>query len=186
MKGYLFFIFIAVISVVWLIPSDKNRSVFQTVKHPQEYMNNVSMWSYHFDGTLKHALHAQYWAYLPESKSSTLMSPHLTVYKPDQTIWHIDAKHGKILQPTMGSIDQVELYENVVVERPATRHAVPIKLETSELRYQPKTQYAETDKFITMSKPDLKITGIGMRAFLDRSFVELLQDVKTSYVATHH
>lgn len=188
-KAYFLLIFLTILSVIWVIlPFDKKKQKkLQAVSHPQEYMTNVSMWSYTETGALKNELRAKYWAYLPETKSSELLLPHLTIYKPDKTIWHIDAKQGKVAQPTIGSIEQVELSNEVVIERPETdNHVIPLKLETSLLRYQPKTQYAETEQWITMTKPGLKIQGLGMRAFLDKNFVELLKDVKTTYIATHH
>lgn len=153
-------------------------------KDPQEYMKNVFVTIYTEQGLLKDELSAHYWAYLPEQKISTLVAPHLTVYRPDGTLWIIDAKKGKIKQPTLGTIEQIALQEEVTLERPATNKVLPIKLETEELRYQPKKQYAESDVFITMTKPDLKITGTGLRAFLDQSSVELLRDVKTYYTVT--
>jgi len=153
-------------------------------KDPQEYMKGVFVTIFTEQGLLKDELSAHYWAYLPEAKISTLVTPQLIVYKPDGTTWIINAKRGKIKQPTLGTIEQIALQEEVVLERPATKITLPIKLETEELRYQPKKQYAESDVFITMTKPDLKITGTGLRAFLDQSSVELLRDVKTYYTVT--
>jgi LPS export ABC transporter protein LptC len=171
--------------VTWLGPFEKTSiSNFRIDTQPQEYMSNVSVWAFTKTGGLEHHLSADYWAYLPKIKSSTLIEPLLIVYKSDHTLWKIQAKHGKIHQPTMGHIDQVELSDTVILQRPETADAVPIKLETEQLRYQPKTQYAETERFITMTKPNLKITGVGMRAFLENSSVELLHNVKTFYEAT--
>lgn len=185
-KWHFVFAIVTMISVVWWVSPDTQspRSVFQKVKHPQEYMTQVSMWSYTETGQLKNEMSANYWAYLPETKASQLNEPHLIVYKPDNTLWHIKSKKGRILQPTVGVIDEVELMEDVEIERPGSAKVMPLKLETSVIRYRPKTEYAETDQFITMTKPDLKITGTGMKAFLDKNFVELLHNVKTYYMAT--
>lgn len=161
-----------------------SQSLFRINQHPQEYMSKVSVWSFTEEGNLKHYLSADYWAYSPEVAASRLSLPHLTIHKPDHTIWNIDAKRAVVKQPSLASIEQVELLETVVLERPATALAAPIKVETQAIRYQPKQSYAETDQFITMTKPDLKITGVGMRAFLENSSVELLRDVKTSYLST--
>ncbi len=155
-----------------------------TIRKPQEYMKEIFVTIFTEQGLLKDELTANYWAYLPAAQISTLITPHLTVHRPDGTIWTINAKKGEIKQPTLGTIEQIALQQDVVLERPATKTAVAIKLETNELQYQPKKKYAESDQLITMTKPDLKITGIGLRAFLDQGLVELLRDVKTYYTLT--
>jgi LPS export ABC transporter protein LptC len=180
---YSFAVIIVLSLVFWLSPFEKAKDLsFHIASQPEEYMSEVLVWTFTEAGDLKHKLSAVYWAYRPETSSSTLTTPYLTVYRPDNTIWNINAKRGKVNQPNIGRVEQVELLENVVLERPETKTDMPIKIETEVIRYQPKQQYAETDQFLTLSKPDLKITGTGMRAFLDRSFVELLQNVKTYYV----
>lgn len=147
-------------------------------------MKDVSVWAYTEEGMLKHHLSADYWAYVPLHQASQLTTPHLTVYKPDNTIWTIDAKRGDVTQPTLGQIDQVELSDTVILKRPPSPNLMPITLETEVLRYQPKKQYAETDQSITLTKPDLKITGVGMRAFLEKNTVELLNNVKSQFVSS--
>lgn len=169
--------------VYWLTPFEKDKEFhFHPASQPEEYMSEVKVWNFSETGELKHYLSAHDWAYRPETASSKLTTPHLIVYKPDQSVWEINAKGGHIKQPDIGRVEQVELIGNVVLERLATNKEMPIKVETEVVRYQPKSQYAETDQFLTLTRPDLTITGTGMRAFLDKSFVELLSNVKTSYV----
>ncbi len=149
---------------------------------PQEYMANAYLTSFEENGNLKEEITANRWAYLSEAKISTLSIPHLIIYKPDGTIWFIDAKKGTLKQPSLGTIEQIELQENVVIERPGTTTIVPLKLKTEKMSYQPKKQYAESAEPVVMTKPGLKITGTGLRAFLERDKVELLHNVKTFYL----
>lgn len=151
---------------------------------PQEYMANAEVQFFSETGTLENRLSANRWAYFPDTQQSQLITPHLTVYKPDGTIWTVDAKRGHLQQPTLGTIEKISLYEQVVVVRPATATAIPIKLETDSLDYHPEKQYAEGAQSVTLTKPGLTIIGIGFRAFLDKSHVELLHDVKTHYTST--
>ncbi len=187
MKAQVIIIIILVTCTLFLIiPNDKSQNYALTSpKHPQEYMSKVVMQGFTKEGALKNEVSTEYWAYLPENQSSELTAPHLIVHKPDQTVWHIQAKKGKITQPTVGTLNEIELFDEVSIKRPGNgREVMPLQLETSVLRYQPKTHFAETDQFITMTKPDLKITGVGMKAFLDKSYVEMLHDVKTYYDST--
>lgn len=184
MKNNLFFILLLLVSglLFWTKPADKApEATFQLDKQPQEYMVKAFVTIFTEKGDLKNQLSADYWAYFPTTKTSTLIAPHLTVYKADGTLWHVDAKHGSLQQPTIASIEKIILQDHVILERPQTNKAIPIKLETELLDYHPKKQFAESDQFITMTKPGLKVTGTGLRAFLDKSSVELLHDVKTYY-----
>jgi len=148
---------------------------------PQEYMTNLTLTTYNEDGSLKDSLSAQHWAYLPEQNLSVVEKPHLTVYKPDQTFWNIDALHGKIEQPTLGSIEKITLQEKVTLERPQSATASFILVKSNEMQYLPKIQYAKTDELVTITKQGLQVTGTGMRAFLDKGSMELLHNVKTFY-----
>lgn len=153
-------------------------------KKPQEYMTDFLVTIFTKEGGLENKLSAHYWAYQPEKAGSNITKPHLIIYKPDGSLWTIDANHGFIKQANIGKLDQIHLHSQVVIYRSATSAFVPLKLETDKLFYEPSKEYAETDQLVVMTKPGLKISGIGMRAFLDKSFVELLHDVKTSYIST--
>lgn len=183
MKTNIILIMLVLTGILMLIsPFDKkSHNYFRIDKKPQEYMTRVSVTTYTEEGQLKNELSAHYWAYLPELDTSNLTQPHLTVYKLDGTIWHIDAKEGACTQPTLGAIENIQLKNEVVLQRQASQNTYPIRLETSALNYQPKKQYAETDQFITMTKPGLTITGVGLRAFIEQGIVELLHNVKTLY-----
>ena len=153
-------------------------------KKPQEYMTSAFVTIFTEDGMLKNELSAKYWAYLPAKKKSTFSTPHLTIYKPDGSLWHIDAQKGEALQPSIGTIEKIILQNEVVLNRPRSVSADPIQVNTEEVDYYPKRQYAENDKFVKMNKPGLTITGIGLRAFLENGAVELLNNVKTSYTVS--
>jgi lipopolysaccharide export system protein LptC len=150
-------------------------------KKPQEYMRNAFVTLFTEGGVLKNELSAKYWAYLPEKKKSTFTMPHLTIYKPDGTLWHMDAQKGEALQPNIGAIEKIILQNNVILNRLGSKIADPIQVNTEAVDYYPKKQYAENNTFVKMNKPGLIITGVGLRAFLENGAVELLQNVKTYY-----
>ncbi len=174
------------ISLLFYVKSHDHKSLNRShnEKNPQEYMTHFLVTVFTPEGSLKNKLTANYWAYQPETQGSTLTTPHIIIYKPDGSLWTIDAERGFIKQPNIGIIDQIIFNDHVVINRPATSEFIPMTLETDELLYQPSKEYAESDQFVVMTKPGLKISGIGMRAFLDRGFVELLHNVKTYYTAT--
>jgi LPS export ABC transporter protein LptC len=159
-----------------------------TTTLPQEYMKAVKLTIFDTQGAIKNALSAEYWAYSPQTEHSVLNKPKLVIYKPDHSIWEIVAKHAKVNQPNIGAIESIVLSQDVVLQssQATTAHAAhtaQVTVETQSLDYQPEKQYAETAQFVKMTKPALTITGIGLRAFLETNWVELLHDVKTYYTS---
>ena len=153
---------------------------------PQEYMKAVELTIYDTQGAIKNALSADYWAYSPQTEHSILNKPKLIIYKPDHTVWEIVAKHARVNQPNIGAIESIALSKDVVLQssqHTATTQIAQVTVETQSLDYQPEKQYAETAQFVKMTKPALTITGIGLRAFLENNWVELLHDVKTYYTS---
>lgn len=153
---------------------------------PQEYMKTVELTIFDAQGDIKNALSADYWAYSPDTEHSILHKPKLVVYKPNDTVWEIVAQRAKVTQPNIGAIQSIALSQNVVLQSTqpkTTNQEGKVTVETQSLDYQPEKQYAETAQFVKMTKPALTITGIGLRAFLDNNWVELLHDVKTYYTS---
>jgi len=153
---------------------------------PQEYMKTVELTIYDTQGAIKNALSADYWAYSPQTEHSILNKPKLIIYKPDHTVWEIVAKHARVNQPNIGAIESIALSKDVVLQSSqptAMTQVAHVTVETQSLDYQPEKQYAETAQFVKMTKPALTITGIGLRAFLENNWVELLHDVKTYYTS---
>lgn len=149
---------------------------------PQEYMTQASVKIFEETGSLQEEISANYWAYLPSEQRSVLHLPYVTIYKQAGTTWTIQATSGFIKQPTLGTLEKIELQDKVLIKRLANKNNAPIKLTTQKLTYYPKTQFAENSELVTLTKPGLIITGIGLRAFLEKASVELLQEVKTHYL----
>lgn len=173
---------IASLAGLWFVQSPLHGKGRDSANRPEEYMHQVHLTLFTEEGSLKSTLSAQNWTYLSKLSVSTLTLPKLTVYKPDDTIWLISATSGVTTHETLGSIEEISLKDNVVLECPATKKAFPLKLETHELQYHPKQQYAHSEQWIQVTKPGITITGRGLRAFIAQNSLELLHDVKTHYI----
>ena len=179
---------LTLLSIVLLFlikPSETNQPYQSSSKKPQEYMMQLFVTLFNESGAVKNKLSANYWGYLPEKGISTLTRPHLTLFKPDGVQWFIHSKKGHVTQPNIGIIETITLQENVILERPASDLATAVTVETESLSYQPKKDFAESDDFVRLIKPGVTITGIGLRAPLDKGSVELLSHVKTYYLIDH-
>jgi LPS export ABC transporter protein LptC len=172
--------------LLWItaVPTPSTGSVFQRQQFPQEYLQHFSVTLFASQGSPAEILSAETWSYRPEHKSSYLNAPRLTLYKPQGIQWHISADQGQTLQFTLGQIEQIDLSGHVCIERSPSQTTPFVRLETTELRYQPQQHYAETAQFVKMTKPGLEITGQGLRAFLETNAVEILHHVQTVYKPT--
>ncbi len=156
-------------------------------EEPQEYMKQLAMVTFSDQGRIKNVINAKYWAYLPQTQISTLVTPVLSFNKPgDNTIWLISAHKGSAVHPSLDSkIERLELQDNVIVEQyvgqQSTNSAATIKVETEQAYFYPETEEVKTDHFVTMTKPGLLITGTGLEGHFKKHIVKLLHNVKTSY-----
>lgn len=183
MKTNLGLALFALLSVMAWLLVDSHPRIASTIfeKKPQEYMQHAHIRVFNEQGFLKDELSVSNWAYRSEQSLSTLTAPFLTIHKPNGTIWTLRAKSGTITQPTLGDFEKIVLKETVVLERIQAHRTDPLKLETDELCYIPKEQSVTTEQRVTLNKPGLRMTGIGLRALLDQNTVTLLKDVKTEY-----
>ncbi len=56
-----------------------------------------------------------------------------------------------------------------------------VDIRTEDLRVLPETEYGETDKQVIITTPSSQSRGVGMRAWLKQSRLELLSQVHTVY-----
>lgn len=184
MKNNLILSVLALLSAILLFSVKSNDKQYEQkifLKKPQEYMTQLFVTLFNEQGAIKDKLSAHYWSYLPEKEISTLTQPHLTIFRPDGTQWFIHSKSGQVLQPNIGTIEKIILQKDVLLERKASAITTAVTIETEELSYQPKKNLATSSYFVRLMKPGMTITGIGLKAFLDKGSVELLNDVKTYY-----
>lgn len=154
-------------------------------KFPQEYMKNVKVTNYTDDGILKDKIDAKFWAYLPKEQISQIVEPRISVIKPDNSVWTVNARYGIANHPSLQSkVEKLELKERVVIIRPEALDIAPIKLTTEQLFYYPEKEYVQTDMFVKMVKPGLQITGTGLEGYLDKNWLELQKNVKTTYISS--
>lgn len=113
--------------------------------------------------------------------SSLLTTPHLTLYsKNDKAPWTITSQTGKAFNGT----EKVDLIDNVVIHQPTSAQNQDTTISTSLLHIFPKQQLANTDKSVTLVQSGVKITSIGMNAYLDQKHVTLLSQARGFYDPT--
>lgn len=149
----------------------------------QEYMKVLTVSHYTEDGSLKDKIIANFWGYNPTSKTSALIKPNIYIFKENGSQWLISANKGNAFHETIDAkVSKLDLDDNVVMQRFASSSFAPIKLSTAHVSYYPQQESVETTSFVEMLKPGVLITGKGLTSDLKKNKVNLLSDVKTSYL----
>ena len=110
--------------------------------------------------------------------SSVLTTPLLTLYSKDhKSPWVISSQTGK----TFNGTEKVDLIDNVVIHQAPSSQNQDTTITTSLLHLFPKQQLASTDQSVTLVQSGVKITSIGMNAYLDKKQVTLLSHARGLY-----
>jgi LPS export ABC transporter protein LptC len=176
---------LAIVSCVvfFNIANNVKSSPFTTTKQAQEYMKNVHVTHYAENGSIKDDITATSWEYHPNVEQSKLVNPVLYINKLNGITWRIEAKYGMAMHKTLESkILQLNLWDDVIARRPATITAEPITVSGRILHYFPETEYITSDEYVKMEKPGLTITGTGFHGYLNKNWVEILNNVTTQYI----
>ena len=153
------------------------------VEFPQIYMTNVNIREYAENGDLTHQISTekivqyQIEADAPSARDYYLLhKPVFTFYDKNPTPWQASADIGQGL--TDGKI--IELKENVVIKQHTNDYGL-LTLETQALQIETRSQFAHTDKAVTMRGPKAQVDAIGMQARLSENKVNMLSNVRVTY-----
>ncbi len=110
--------------------------------------------------------------------SSVLTTPLLTLYSKDNKApWSISSQTGK----TFNGTQKIDLIDNVVIHQPPGAQNQDTIITTSLLHIFPNQKLANTDKPVTLVQSGVKITSVGMNAYLDQKHVTLLSQARGFY-----
>lgn len=162
----------------------QNQAITKTERQtkPQEYMSELTIVNYNEQGTPKEKLQADYWAFVPLNGRSDLSNPRVTVYKLNGDSWNISAHKAMAWHPTMADkITQIDMLENVIIQRAADNNFTATKITTENMHYFPSSKMISSDAYIDMQQPGITISGQGMLGYLDKNWIELHENITTVY-----
>lgn len=130
-------------------------------------------------GRPAHRLRAARAHHFTDDDTTELQQPRLTVFQLDAPPWQVDAEGA--LVSADGSL--ILLSGAVAIERAGSDSARPVQIKTSNLRVQPKQDYAETDEKVRVETDRDWLDATGMQAwFRPPSRLKFLSQVKGYYV----
>ena len=125
-------------------------------------------------GRPKRRLEAEYMAVNPD-ETSELSNPYYVLYRAGGEPWHVRSERGRVSAD--GKV--VMLLGKVDIWRNDASGARDLDVRTGNLKVLPDSEYGETEERATIRTPTTTSEGVGMRAWLDESRLELLSRVRT-------
>lgn len=144
---------------------------------PRAIMHNVVVHEYDENGQLADILVSPKIINYAKENTSFLTTPHFTIYSPPGPPWHITSLHGR----ATNGVDTVFLWQNVVMQRPASQLHPPAKMLTDHFTFYPHTKKGHTDAFVKMIQPGMVVTAIGAKADLNKNTITLISHTKGIY-----
>ena len=141
---------------------------------PDAYMERFVTVEMDATGRPKRRLEADYMAYHAD-ETVELANPHYVLFRSEGEPWHVRSERGRVSAD--GAV--VKLLGEVDIWRNDGSGARSLDIRTEHLTVMPASEYGETRGQVTIRTPAHTSTGVGMRAYLGETRIELLSQVRT-------
>jgi lipopolysaccharide export system protein LptC len=146
-------------------------------RQPDSVLEEYRITLHAVDGRPRYRLVGPRLSHYPDDDSNHLEEPHLTVFAAaDDPSWTVASETGW-LGP---GGDELLLNGPVTLERLPGNGRRPLRIDTSDLRVEPKNDFAETDRPVHVTGTDYVIDAVGAdaRLFDEGSLINLKTRVK--------
>ena len=142
---------------------------------PDFYLNQFKATEYRTSGQVRYYFVADQAQHFPDGDYTLVERPDVTLYDERGLPWLTRAMKGRVTT----NYETVKLWDQVVMQRDTP--ADPLELTTRAMTLFPQRDFAETEQAVLITSLNSRITGTGMKAYLDQERVELLDDVKVTH-----
>ncbi len=180
------FVWVAIIFLAggsWWLASDRAPERLAPVSReaPREvdyYLRGVHATTMTRDGQPARTLEARELKHFPDDDTTELTQPKLTVHQGSGPPWVVEAETGWVSSD--GSL--ILLNGETHINRAQGSDNRPLRIDTRDLRIQPRQDYAETDEKVRVRSWKDRIDAVGMQAwFRVPARIKFLADVKGYY-----
>lgn len=165
--------------------SEEQASSSRVRTEPDYFVEHFNFVRLSQSGNTNYRVTGEKLTHFPQEDEFEIAQPRIIGVDQEKTPMNIRADRAvvkqKIQEKSGGPIeDQIELYDNVSVERAPSKVGVPVKLETTKLVLYPDTERMKTDAAIAMTTPNAHITATGMEANNTDQTVKFLHQLRVS------
>ena len=181
-KLYIYVVIIALLSWLMLNMTGMIESQFiQVPAHsPDYYSKGYAKWEMNELGALKNKIVADEMIHYSDDMTTHMLAPIMTFINTNELTppWVVKSETGIL----SGDGKDLALNGQVVIDRIKADGISPLRINTSELKVKPETNYAETVAWAEIMSELNVTTGIGMNmTFIDPVHLQLLANVKGRY-----
>ncbi|MCB1866369.1 MAG: LPS export ABC transporter periplasmic protein LptC [Chromatiales bacterium] len=173
---------LAVAVSAWLAGTlrDDDRRATSDSNRPDYIATSLDAITMDPQGRPKYRLQASTLAHYPSDNSTRLFRPRLRIHDEPRPAWDLHAERAWV----SADGNEVLLDENVRLRRPGATGSEPMRVDTSQLRVQPRNHYAETDRHVTLASGSSTLEGMGMKSWFGEDGVrlQLQAEVKGKHV----
>jgi lipopolysaccharide export system protein LptC len=165
----------------WLVKLTGVDEIYQVqvpAHSPDYFSTGYTKWEMNELGTLKNQLLADEIIHYSDDGTTHLINPVMFFHNQKTPPWVVKSETGVL------SRDGNELLLNgkVIIDREKAKGFTQLTINTSKLKVNPKTSYAETNEWAELISPPNRTTGTGMKlTFIEPIHLELLANVKGKY-----
>ncbi|MGE0370407.1 MAG: LPS export ABC transporter periplasmic protein LptC [Gammaproteobacteria bacterium] len=146
-------------------------------ERPDYYLTGFELTEMNAAGAVERRLSADDLYHYPDSATSTLTRPRLTVYEDGNAAWEIAALRGTASERER----LINLQGDVRVRYSGTTPAEDVRMYTDELDVWPDSKLAETRAVVRLEERAGVTRAIGMTADLERRRAVLHAEVRSEY-----
>ena len=124
-------------------------------------------------GQLAHYLYTPELQHIPLNNRHELKSPQIMIKQAMQPDWKIEANHAQ----TIHGAEQITFTGNVIVHQDVKAN----RLNTEELTYYSNQKLAISPTNVLFTQPGSTVQSKGMRAYLDKNYLQLLSQSHATF-----
>ncbi|MCK5662466.1 MAG: LPS export ABC transporter periplasmic protein LptC [Thiotrichaceae bacterium] len=149
-----------------------------SLKIADAFFNTVEIISFGEAGVPKSKIIGDHIYHYPDKEDSEITTPKITLFRDIGPPVYVTADHGWVNKEGTRLI----LKGHTLIKREKSETNQFSQLESPELTIWPNRDYAETDKAVKITTDTTIATGIGMKAYLDKEYYYLLNNVKSRHI----
>lgn len=141
------------------------------------YLENFETLAYDETGNVQYRLEGETLLHYPANAASELISPVLTMNRPERPSWTLSARAGWLTEADRA----VRLNGEVLITRSALEDQPAVEISTSEVLVRTQERRLETDAEIEIRSEGWVLRSTGLRSDMTDGRLSLLSNVRATY-----
>jgi lipopolysaccharide export system protein LptC len=176
----LLLLLVALLSI-WLSQMNKQSVNTHASSEPDWIVHNVRGVERDINGQVKYQFTADTLTHHPLDDTTAIEKPNFILNNPNNETWHVTSQTATAYSNNQ-HVDTIRLQNNVVLTQNAAAKKAPLTMTTHTLTVHIQQKFAETRDAVQFVQGQDKTSAVGMRAYLDHKVIELLSEVRGTYV----